>query len=138
MAVGISGAVPGALASVCAGVALVALGAARARMAALAAVLLAGLATIPPAQGADALTTVSALQIAEATIRAAEIVCARHLAKDAPPGTEGLLWEPAFYEPCSELHARLIHIRSLVARLRIVNRELREAERKLDESLRSR
>ena len=97
MAVGISGAVPGALASVCAGVALVALGAARARMAALAAVLLAGLATIPPAQGADALTTVSALQIAEATIQAAEIVCARHLAKDAPPGTEGLLWEPALW-----------------------------------------
>jgi hypothetical protein len=107
MAVGIGGAAPRALASVCAGVALVALGAARARMAALVAVLLAGLATIPLAQGADALVTVSALQIAEATIRAAEIVCARHLAKDAPPGTEGLLWEKAFYEPCSELHTRL-------------------------------
>jgi hypothetical protein len=114
MAVGIGGAAPRVLANVFAGVALVAPGAGgcaafsdRVWPAALAAVLLAGLATIPPAQGADALATVSALQIAEATIRAAEIVCTRHLAKDAPPGTEGLLWEPAFYEPCSELHARL-------------------------------
>jgi hypothetical protein len=107
MAVGIGGAAPHALADVFGRLALVAPGAARMWPAALAATFLVGLATIPPAQGADALATVSALQIAEATIRAAEIVCARHLAKDAPPGTEGLLWEPAFYEPCSELHTRL-------------------------------
>lgn len=107
MAGGIGGAAPSAFANVFAGVAPAAPIAALARMATLAAVLLARLATIPPAQGADALATVSALQIAEATIRAAEIVCARHLAKDAPPGTEGLLWEPAFYKPCSELHTRL-------------------------------
>ena len=54
MAVGLGGASPRTLASVCAGGALVALGSARARMAALAVVLLAGLAMIPPAQGADA------------------------------------------------------------------------------------
>lgn len=79
--------------------------------AALAAATLGGLATIPAAHGAeahgDALATVSAWQVLDTSARAAAIVCARHLAKDAPPGAEGLLWEPAFYEPCSDLHARL-------------------------------
>jgi hypothetical protein len=79
--------------------------------AALAAAMLGGLATIPAAHGAqahgDALATVSAWQTLDTTARAAAIVCARHLAKDAPPGTEGLVWEPAFQEPCSDLHTRL-------------------------------
>jgi hypothetical protein len=111
MAVGRGGASPRTLANVFAGMALVAPGAARVRPAALAAAFLVGLATTPPAHGGqahgDALASIDELQGAEKTIRAAEIVCARHLAKDAPPGTEGLLWEPAFYEPCVALHVRL-------------------------------
>jgi hypothetical protein len=124
MAVGIGGAAPRALANVFAGMALVAPGAlasampggctaftAHAWTAAVAAVFLAGLATTPPAHGGqahgDALASIEELQGAETTIRAAEIVCARHLAKDAPPGAEGLLWEPAFYKPCVALHVRL-------------------------------
>src|SRR5260370_59034 len=56
--------------------------------AALAAAMLGGLATIPAAHGAqahgDALATVSAWQTLDTTARAAAIVCARHLAQDAP------------------------------------------------------
>ena len=55
----------------------------------------------------DALATVSTWQALDTSARAAAIVCARHLAKDAPSGTEGLVWEPAFQEPCSDLHTRL-------------------------------
>jgi hypothetical protein len=44
-----------------------------------------------------------------------------------------ILREPAIKVAEGVAEAASIHIRSLVARLRIVNRELREAERKLDE-----
>jgi len=112
MAVGIGGAAPSALANVFAAVALVAPGAPVSGRRALAAVVLAGLTTIPQAHSGTPAEE-AALKAAMAELDAAEAAAARDpanicTAHEIPnkTGSPSGVWEPAFQQPCAELYAK--------------------------------
>jgi hypothetical protein len=84
------------------------------RTAALAAAMLGGLATIPPAHGGTPAEE-AALAAAWAKFDAAEAaaardpanICAAHETPDKTGSPSGV-WEPAFQQPCAELYAKQV------------------------------
>jgi transposase len=76
-------------------------------------------------------TPAKAARLREATV--ARLLSQHHIRRIDAEKTLAILRQPAIQVAAGVTEAAVLHLRSLVARLRLVNAELRQAERKLDE-----